>query len=540
MSNKSPHNDLSLPWHYIEKWARTQPQAEALAFNDDRISWEEFGALVDKTAKAFLELGIDKGDRVAFLGMARNEFLITFMAAAKVGAIWLGLSPKFSVDELGYMLHDSSPKLLIAIREYQGKDLAHIGADMVERVPSLESVLIIGDAVSRARNFSEFVNLPRANLDAQLEDRAQSVLPADPALLMYTSGSTGHPKGVVHTHKSIVANAQTEVRHLDLHPGDRLLLHFPVNHVAADVEIGLSAICSGSAVVSMDRFDPEESLKTIASERITLVGQIPSMYLLQMQRPIFKETDWSHVKAFVWSGAPAPKVLVDTLAGIVQETGARLISGYGMTETAGFVTYTAPDDPPPITSATAGKAPEAFELRIVDAHRREVPDGHVGQIAVHGDIVMKEYWRNADATAAVLDADGWFYTGDLASKDAAGYITIAGRTSEMYKTGGENVFPREVEAVIEIHPAVLAVAVVAVPDAIYTEVGAAFVVPKPNCTLTDTDLRAHCHQHLANFKVPKQFHFRDAMPHLPNGKIDRRTLHSTLAYTEHGWTRGAK
>jgi len=364
-------------------------------------------------------------------------------------------------------------------------------------------------------------------LDNVLAARGQCILPSNPALLMYTSGSTGHPKGVVHTHKSIVVNAEIEAREIGLRPGCRLLLHFPINHVAADVEIGFTALLSGSAVVFMDRFDPEESLRVIERERITLIGQIPAMYLLQMQRPIFKDIDFSSVEHFVWSGSSAPKIMVDTLAQIAQKTGARLINGYGMTETAGFVTYTAADDCYEQIIETAGKVPKEFELKIVDDYRCTVPDGQVGEIAVRGDIIMKEYWRNLRATAAVLDDEGWFYTSDLASKDANGYIRIAGRKSEMFKTGGENVFPREVELAIEAHPGVMAVAVIGVRDDIYAEVGRAFVVPKPNYPITEEELREHCHKHLANFKVPKRFQIRDHMPFLPNGKIDKQALRAT-------------
>jgi len=515
-------------WQHLEKWTTQTPNEEALVFCDERLTWAEFGRAVDNIAKAFIELGVEKGDRVAFLGMGRNEFLTTFLAAGKVGAIWLGLSPKFSIDELGFMLNDCSPKILIAIREYLGKDLAYIGEDMVEHVESLEKVLIIGEPVDRTENFHHYVNRPRPYLDDLLERRSQSVTPDDPALLMYTSGSTGHPKGVVHTHRSIIANARVETEQIPLRPAGRMLLHFPINHVAADVEIGFSAVYSGSAVVFMDRFDPEGSLRMIERERITLIGQIPAMYLLQMQRPCFREIDFSSVEAFVWSGASAPRIMVDALAAIAQKTGARLLNGYGMTETSGFVTYTAADDSVECILETAGKAPAPFELRIVDDYHCEVPQGVVGEIAVRGDIIMKEYWRNPHATAAVLDKDGWFYTSDLASKDANGYIRIVGRKSEMFKTGGENVFPREVELAIEAHPGVMAVAVIGIQDAIYAEVGRAFVVPKPNHTLTEEELRDHCHKHLANFKVPKKFQIRDTMPFLPNGKIDKNALRRSV------------
>jgi acyl-CoA synthetase (AMP-forming)/AMP-acid ligase II len=232
----------------------------------------------------------------------------------------------------------------------------------------------------------------------------------------------------------------------------------------------------------------------------------------------------SHVKSFVWSGASAPKSLAETLNKLRRKHGARLYNGYGMTETAGFVTYSDDDDSVETLLTSAGKAPAPFELRIVDEQRKEIKSGAVGEIAVRGPILMKEYWRNPEATAEAFDEEGWFYTRDLAWKDSSGRIHIAGRKSEMFKSGGEKVFPQEIESVIETHPGVAAVAVVAVPDPVYTEVGRAFIVLKQGRTPDLDELRAYCRDHLANFKVPKHFEFRKHLPLLPNGKIDKRAL----------------
>lgn len=520
--NQEP--DLTLTWQLVRKWAQEQPDAEALVFKDERLTWAEFYDQVDQVAKAFLELGVKKGDRIAMLSMARNEFLTTYMAANKVGAVWLGLSPKFSVDELRYMLSDSRPKVLISLREYQGKDLADAGRQMVEEFSCLEKVLMIGEPVEDTEGFADFVNRPRAHLNEALATRAAEVHPEDEALLIYTSGSTGHPKGVLHTHKSIVSNIAVEAGRFHIRKGGRVLLHFPINHVAADVEIGFGALYAGATVVSMDRFDPAGTLEMIERERITLFGQIPTMYLMQMQLPAFKSTDFSSVEAFVWGGAHAPQRLGEALQRIAQKSGAYLINGLGMTETAGFFTYTADDDDLDTLLSTVGKVAEPFELRIVDDDHNELPDGQVGEIAVRGDMNMKGYLNNPEATADALDQDGWLYTRDLGKKDARGYISLAGRKSEMFKTGGENVFPREVEDVIESHPAVLVVAVIGVPDEVYTEVGHALVALKPGYEVTEEELREHCRPHLANFKIPKRFIIRAQLPVLPTGKVDKKKL----------------
>jgi acyl-CoA synthetase (AMP-forming)/AMP-acid ligase II len=517
-------SSMNLLWHYVDRWADRKPDDEAIVFGDQRISWSELKARVDRVAKGFIEFGIEKGDRIAFLGMARPEFFITYMAASKVGATWLGLSPKFSVDELDYMLRDCQPRLLISLREFMGRDLVPVGAEMVANIPSLEGVLMMGEPVPRTNNFDGFMTKPRPHLDAALEARAAEVRPEDNVLLMYTSGSTGRPKGVVHTHKSILANIQVEAIRLGLGPSSRMLLHFPINHVAADVEIGFAAVYAGCACVCVERFDPEQSLAIIQGERITMVGQVPAMYLLQMHHPAWRDTDFSHVERFVWSGAVAPNSLIETLAGIARKTGAAIMNAFGMTETAGLVTYTGDNDSIDTFRTTAGKAAAPFELVIVDDHRRILPPGRIGEIAVRGDLLMKQYWNNPKATADSTDGAGWFYTSDLASVDDRGYIRIAGRRSEMFKTGGENVFPREIESVLETHPSVQQVAVIAVPDEIYTEVGRAYLVLKSGSQPSDDDFRDYCRKHLANFKIPKTFQMRPALPLLPNGKVDKQAL----------------
>jgi len=195
-----------------------------------------------------------------------------------------------------------------------------------------------------------------------------------------------------------------------------------------------------------------------------------------------------------------------------------------VTKTAGFITYTDDGDDLDTLANSAGKIAEPFELRIVDAERNEVPDGQVGEIAVRGPFLMKEYYKNPEVTAAVLDEDGWFYTSDMASKDERGYIYIAGRSSEMYKTGGENVFPREVEELIETHPAVLFAAVIGMPDELYQEIGWAFVMTMPDQTVSEEELRELCKAKLANFKVPKRFFVRPLLPLLASGKINKMEL----------------
>jgi len=198
--------DLTQAWHFVEKWAEKKPEAEALVFEDERLSWKDFKKKMDSVARAYLEVGVQKGDRVALLSMARNEFLTTYMAAGKVGAVWLGLSPKFTLDELRYQIGDSQPTMLITLREYLGNDLSENIKVLIKEFSGLKKVLVIGEAFEGTESFAGFTEKPRKELNETLEKRVSEVSNYDEALLLYTSGSTGKPKGVVHTHKSIVEN----------------------------------------------------------------------------------------------------------------------------------------------------------------------------------------------------------------------------------------------------------------------------------------------------------------------------------------------
>jgi acyl-CoA synthetase (AMP-forming)/AMP-acid ligase II len=525
---------LNQTWHYVEKWAATRPDADALVFGEEKLTWREFKQQMDAIAMAYLEAGIEKGDCVALLSMARNEFLTTYMAAGKVGAIWLGLSPKFTLEEFRYQISDCRPKLLITLREYLGNDLAGTVRTLMQEFSFLKKVLVIGDPFDGAENFEAFTAKPRENFEGALEKRASEVKEGDDTLLMYTSGSTGKPKGVIHSHRSIVENIKVEVEKFYFEENSRGLLHFPINHVAADVEIGFGAIMSGGCIVCMDKFDPAETLRIIQKEKITHLGQVPVMFLLQFKQAEFWTCDFSSVKAFVWAGAAAPKIMIDLLTPICQKTGAMLLTGYGSTEVCGFITYTDKKDDTETLLKTVGRIAPPFELKIVDRARRELPDGEIGEIAVRGPFLMKGYFNKPQETARVIDQDGWYYTTDLAFRDKNGYLYITGRLSEMFKTGGENVYPREVEEVIETHAAVLFAAVLGVPDETYQEVGWAFVMPMPGQNVTEAELRDLCKSALANFKVPKKFFIRPMLPLLASGKVNKMALKEEIREMTNG------
>ncbi|MHB8092204.1 MAG: class I adenylate-forming enzyme family protein [Syntrophales bacterium] len=521
--------DLNLTWHYVEKWAEEKPVAEALIYEEERLTWADFKKRMDQIARAYLEIGLQKGEKVALLAAARNEFPLSYMAAGKVGAVWLGLNPKLTLDELRYQIGDSKPSVLIAVRSFLGADLGDKITALKQEFPFIKKVFVIGEPLEGADNFTDFVNRPRPEFDVLLTKRAAEVCPDDEALLLYTSGSTGKPKGVLHTHAGIVENIKVEVLKFGVDNEARCLLHFPINHVAADTEIAFASIMKGGAIVHMEQFDPVGTLKTIEKEKITLWGQVPVMFLLEMKQPEFFQTNFSSLKAIVFSGAAAPKIMLELLSGICKNAGAALLTGYGSTEVCGFVTYSEKGDDLETLLSTAGKIAPPFELKIVDENRKELPDGQIGEIALRGPSIFKCYLNKPEMTADVLDKDGWFYTSDLASRDARGYISITGRKSEMFKSGGENVYPREIEEVLETSPGVLFAAVIGVPDELYQEVGWAWIMQMPGKEASEEELRELCRSRLANFKIPKKFFIRPLLPLLASGKVNKLALKEELA-----------
>ena len=522
--------DLTLTWHYLEKWASETPTKEALVCGDERVSWYEFRRRVDRAAKALLEAGVQRGDCVAMRCTPRIEFMVTLLATAKVGARWLGISPKFAPDELRPIIADAQPKVFITLREFGGHDFEDDFRALWNEFGCIRKALVIGEPFEGAEDFRAYISAVRDDQDTNLARRIAMAAPDDDVLLMYTSGSTGRPKGVLHTHRSILAGTAVQLERFGTTCESRSLLHFPINHVAADVELGFASVCAGAAIVMMERFDAAETLRIVEKEGITIFGQIPAMFLMQLQSPAWALTDFGKVRVFIWSGVAAPRAMIEALAQTAQATGAGLLTGYGSTEVGGFVSYTEPGDDMDTLHRTAGKAAAPFELRIVDERRRPMATGEIGEIALRGPMMMKGYFNDPAATAEVLDVEGWYYTRDLARMDDRGYIHICGRKSEMFKSGGENIFPREIEEVLEGHPSVLLSAVLGVPDPVYQEVGRAFVSLRPGHDLSESDLRAYCKERLANFKVPRRFDFRESLPLLPTGKVNKPALKAQMAF----------
>jgi len=510
----------------LAETARRVPDKEALVYGDERLTWSEVDRRVDHLAKAFLEMGIERGDRIGIISTTRPEYLETYMAAARIGAILVGFNILYSPAELSRLAAMTEPVAMVVLGRAGDKDVAAPLKALFDTMPFVEHYIVIGDgAPDGAVAFDDLTGIDRPDQNAALAARRAELDEDDGVLIVFTSGSTGKPKGALLTHRSIIDNIAVETPKFGCVPDDRVLLHLPMNHVGGATELSIPALMVGGTLVMMDHFHPVEALQMIQEERITLLGQVPTMFIMEFNLPNYADYDLSSLRAVVVAGAPTPPPVMAKML----EMAPSVVTGYGMTEVGGFVTYTDPDDDPDTISFTVGAIAPEFRLKVVDKDRREVATGDVGEVAIGGTCVMKEYFRDPEETAASIDEDGWFYTGDLGKLDDRGYLTLVDRKKDMYITGGYNVYPREVEEQISRHPKVAFVACLGTHDDVMGEVGALYVVPKPGTTLDDDEIREHAKQGLAPYKIPKYIHIREALPLTGLGKVDKMKLRDELA-----------
>jgi acyl-CoA synthetase (AMP-forming)/AMP-acid ligase II len=298
----------------------------------------------------------------------------------------------------------------------------------------------------------------------------------------------------------------------------RLINYFPINHIGCVIDVSVPALVAGGALIFIEQFDPHQTMALIGHERITVWGSVPSVFAMQLALPTFAQYDLSSLQLIVWGGAAMPQDLAAALVAIHP----RLATNYGMTETSSAITALEPTADLELLTGSVGSAFPGVEVRLVNAQGGVPEFGEPGEVLARSRLNFLGYWRRPDATAEAFDAHGFFRTGDLASLRPDGRYRIVGRVKEMFKSGGYNVYPREVEAVLEAHPAVALVAVVAAPDPVWQEIGVAYVTPMAE--VPPGELEAWCRERLANYKVPKRFVIEPDMPHLPIGKIDKMAL----------------
>ena len=481
------------------------PAASCVSFEGRHWGYGAFDALVDEAARALVAAGIRAGDRVAVLSTPRPEYLLLWLAASRIGAIYVGLNPRYTAAELESVLARVQPRLVCTLRHFEGDDFfARLGctssASAVAAFDDVDSLLAALHGLS-----------PRVSSPAPSDD---PVL-ARCAAIVFTSGSTGQPKAAMLTHEGLLLAAR--VQQARLGPArPRLLCHLPINHVGCLMNLTLGALAGGGSVVFLDRFDAGRTLRLLVDERITTWLQVPAMYHACVQHPVFDARALGGLHAICIGGGAASSATIAALRAI----GARLFVEYGQTETSSSASYSDADASDEVLSHCIGRFDPHFDFRIADTDGRACAVDEVGEIQGRGPLLFAGYFGDAEATRAAFTADGWLHTGDLACRRADGNLVLRGRLREMIKTGGYNVYPREVEQVLESHAGVDQVVVIGLPDERYGEAVHA-VLSLRDVRIRGDALDGLCRTRLANYKVPKSFRVIEHFPLLPNGKIDR-------------------
>jgi acyl-CoA synthetase (AMP-forming)/AMP-acid ligase II len=503
---------------YVAWQACHRPDVLALVLDDLTLDYAALADAIDALARALLAEGVRKGDRVASLYPPHPFFMIDFLAAASIGAIWVGLNPRYRLRELLHVVTDAEPVILFARARIGERDY---GADLEElrrSCPSIRHVVVAEeDAVlPEGETRSAFLARGKAVTAGALQAAKDAGSDRDPCLIVYTSGSTGAPKGaLLHSQGlALFAHHQNVVWPVRDY---RAVNYFPINHVGSVADCALPCLVAGGTLHFMEQFEPAACLSLMARERITIWGSVPSTFPMILDLPEFGDADLSAVELIVWGGAAMAEGVIARLVRLCP----RLATNYGMTEATSAITAIAPTRDIDVLANSVGLPFPGVDVRLVDRDGRPARAGEVGEIQARSAMNFLGYWKAGHEGQSFAD-DGWLKTGDLAVQRPDGRYRLVGRTREMFKSGGYNVYPREIEAALEAHPAVEAAAVVGIPDPVWQEVGAAFVVLRQR--LTEAQIASWLAERLANYKIPKAIHILTALPLLPIGKVDKRAL----------------
>jgi fatty-acyl-CoA synthase len=495
---------------WMARRARRTPGRVAVMHGGDRLTYAQVHDRVTRLAHGLRGLGVRRGDRVAYLGPNHPAFLETLFAAGTLGAILVPLNTRLAVPELARHLADSGTQALI-----YGAGQAEAAAALRDAVPGIRDVVTLGEPASGETGYQAMLAAAGTGID-------EPVSLDDPCLIMYTSGTTGGAKGATLSHGNITWNALNVVVDADFRQDEIALVVAPLFHTAALNMLCLPTLLKGGAVLIEPGFEPGRALQAIEAHRVTSLFGVPAVYDAMAAHPRWPDADLSSLRMLLCGGAPVPEA---TIRGYTRR-GLTFIQGYGMTETSpGALLLDAAH-----VESKAGSAgvPHFFtEVQVVRPDLTPAPAGETGEIVVAGPNVMQGYWNQPETTSRALAGGTWLRSGDAGTTDADGYVFVVDRIKDMIISGGENVYPAEVENVLREHPAVADCGVIGVPDARWGEVGRAVVVLRPGAQATEEDLLRFLDGRIARFKIPKSVRFTGELPRTGTGKILKKRLRET-------------
>ncbi|PTX61869.1 fatty-acyl-CoA synthase [Melghirimyces profundicolus] len=494
---------------WLVKHCDRNQEKPAIIHKDKCFTYREFNDRVNRLANALVELGVRKGDRVNALLFNTNELLEAMFACAKMGAIFVPINFRLSVDEVEYIVRDSGGAIFI-----YDERLRAIAEGLRERMKHIHHFIQVGDSSNQDEAHYEQL-LAGANDD----EPAYEVRLEDLHMMMYTSGTTGKPKGAMLTHGNTLWNAVNVINFLPMNEDDITFTVAPLFHIGGMNVFTTPTLYKGGTVVLEDQFAPQATLETIQKESVTTLFLVPAMWLAMTQFPKFDDYDLSTLRFNISGGAPCPITVIE----FFQKRNIPFYEGFGLTETAPFVCLLDAENSLR-KNGSVGKPPIHTDVKIVDAYDNEIPVGEVGELLVKGPNIFAGYWNQPIATKEAIK-DGWFYTGDLAKQDDEGFMYIVDRKKDMIITGGENVYPVEVEQVLFRHPNIKEVAVVGYPDEKWGESVKAHIALKDSDEpMSLEDIQKFCDGKLARFKIPKQIEIMESLPRNTTGKVLKTEL----------------
>ena len=520
------------------------PDNEALVYPDRnyRQTWSEFGALVDDFAKGLMALGVQKGEKVAVWATNVPYWVALQFATAKIGAILITVNTNYREHELRYLLTHSECEnifLIDSVRDHDYLDtLYRIAPELrlqsrdrfvCKSLPHLKRVCFLGAEKHRGMySVPEILALSVMVDEAEYAARQALLQPWDVINMQYTSGTTGFPRGVMLTHVGVGLNGYWIGRHQNFGPEDRVCLPVPLFHCFGCV-LGVSAAVNhGATMVILESFNALKVLAALDSERCTAVYGVPTMFLAELEHPLFKRFDLSHMRTGIMAGSVCPEPLMRRVVDDMNMTEITIC--YGLTEASPVMTQSDIHDPLSLRCETVGCAMPGIEVRVGDPDTcEELPRGGVGEILCRGYNVMKGYYNMPDDTAKAISPEGWLHSGDLGVMDENGYLRVTGRIKDMIIRGGENIYPREVEEFLMGMPGILDVQVVAVPSRKYGEEVAAFIIPRPGVEILPEDVRDFCRGKVSWYKIPKYIKTITGFPLTASGKIQKFKLREMAA-----------
>ena len=523
----------------LEKYVAEDPDHEFMIYPDRglRFTYKEFDERVNIFAKGLLSIGVTKGSKVGVWAKNVPDWMTFMFATAKIGAVLVTVNTNYKNAELEYIMKNADIHTMCMVNGYRDSDYVQILYDLVpelkttqrgklrsEKCPELRNVVYIGQEKLRGMyNTSELMKLGTLVGDDELERAKSRVDCHDEINMQYTSGTTGFPKGVMLTSHNILNNGLTIGDRMHFTAADRLLICVPLFHCFGCVLGVCSVITHGSTMVMVEDFDPLKVLASVHRERCTALHGVPTMFIAELHHPMFDMFDLSSLRTGIMAGAPCP---IETMKQVMDKMYCKeIISVYGLTETSPGMTASATTDSMEIRATTVGRAFPNVEVKVLDPQtNEECPPGTPGEMCCKGYNIMKGYYKNPEATAAIIDENGFLHSGDLGVMDENGYFRITGRIKEMIIRGGENIYPREIENFLYKMPQIEAIEVAGIPSPKYGEQVGAFIKIKEGCTLTEEEVKLYCRGQIARYKIPKYIFFVEGYPMTASGKIQKYRL----------------